>query len=327
MKNIIALLLALAMCFSLCACGKSEAVTNVEGLIDAIGEVSTESESAIIAAEEAYNALAKEEKTKVENYSVLTEARAALDDAIKAAEYEALKAPFVGTWISEFVGEKKITLNADGTGVPYDWTISEDGTKLTIGGEVGTVIIEDEYTKLLFVNSKDCYVRAEDYQEAYDRKFMAVEVTGENVKDYLGDPVLAGYELDAWGEVREGCTLYFLTSKVYEDGWVYIGCSDDFAVDIVYSFGFTMTHTLGPFSNIVTLGDSPNPVRIGDRAKGTLYYVREEYVAENYLSDTNGLDGHTELILTNGIEYTTATIFANNGSYNGVSFDYQDFLR
>ena len=37
MKKVIPLFLALLMCLSLCSCGKSEAVTNVEALIEAIG--------------------------------------------------------------------------------------------------------------------------------------------------------------------------------------------------------------------------------------------------------------------------------------------------
>ncbi len=79
MKKFIVLFLALAMCLSLCACGKSKAVANVEELIEAIGEVTIDSESAIAAAEEAYSALPEKEKDKVNNYAVLTAARENLD--------------------------------------------------------------------------------------------------------------------------------------------------------------------------------------------------------------------------------------------------------
>ena len=82
MKKIISLILALVMCLSLCACGKSEAVVKVEELISAIGEVSLESKDAIESAQEAFNALPEEEKAEVENYYVLVESH----DAFKQLE-------------------------------------------------------------------------------------------------------------------------------------------------------------------------------------------------------------------------------------------------
>lgn len=82
MKKIISLILALVMCLSLCACGKSEAVVKVEELISAIGEVTLESKGAIESAQEAFNALPEEEKAEVENYYVLVESH----DAFKQLE-------------------------------------------------------------------------------------------------------------------------------------------------------------------------------------------------------------------------------------------------
>ena len=88
MKKTISLLLILVMCLSLCACGKSEAVKNVEALIDALGEVTVDSEAAIVAAEEAYNALAAEEQSKVANAAKLTDARETFE-----------KLRYVGEWV------------------------------------------------------------------------------------------------------------------------------------------------------------------------------------------------------------------------------------
>ena len=73
MKKVISLVLALAMGVLLCACGKSEAVVNTEGLISAIGEVSLESKDAIDKAQKAFDALSADEKAEVENYFVLVE--------------------------------------------------------------------------------------------------------------------------------------------------------------------------------------------------------------------------------------------------------------
>lgn len=78
MKKTIAIILVLVMCVSLCSC-KSKDVKNVETLIDAIGEVTVNSEQAITDAEEAYASLDDDEKADVENYELLTSARADFD--------------------------------------------------------------------------------------------------------------------------------------------------------------------------------------------------------------------------------------------------------
>lgn len=74
MKKTISLLLALVMCLSLCACGKSEEVIAVEEKIASIGEITDDSTDAINDARDAYDALSDEDKAKVENASSLHEA-------------------------------------------------------------------------------------------------------------------------------------------------------------------------------------------------------------------------------------------------------------
>ena len=69
------LILWLMLLFLLCACGKSEAATNADTLILAIGEVSLESESAIVAAEEAVSALSEKDRNHIEYLHLLTSAR------------------------------------------------------------------------------------------------------------------------------------------------------------------------------------------------------------------------------------------------------------
>ena len=211
-------------------------MTNVEGLIGAIGEVTAESESAITAAEEAYDALPEEEKVKVENYAVLTAAK----DSLRELKIS----PIVGEWVNEVGKTKSISFSADGKfnvdGYEGTWDLNENGATLDIkiGGvspEI-SVIEEDGFVKLNlgFMDIFECYVRAEDYQDAFDKKFVAVDLSPENVKDYLGEPVRAGYLLDAWGEEDRTTPIYILTSNVYDDGLVYIGCGDDFIEDAPY---------------------------------------------------------------------------------------------
>ena len=75
MKRLLSLILALVMSFSLCACGKSDAVKNAEALIDAIGDITVNSGDSISLALDAYNALTAEEKAKVENLATLTSSK------------------------------------------------------------------------------------------------------------------------------------------------------------------------------------------------------------------------------------------------------------
>lgn len=75
MKKLVAIILVLAMCLSLCACGKSKNAVAAEKGIEAIGTVSLESGAAIAEAEALYAALTEEEKEEVENYAVLESAR------------------------------------------------------------------------------------------------------------------------------------------------------------------------------------------------------------------------------------------------------------
>lgn len=78
MRKAVALVLCAVMPLSLCACGKSKAIKSVEKSIASIGEVTLDSEAQITDARKAYDALSKEEKEGVKNYSALKEAEAQL---------------------------------------------------------------------------------------------------------------------------------------------------------------------------------------------------------------------------------------------------------
>lgn len=69
MKKFLSVVLVVVMCLSLCACGKSDAVKNVEAQIEALSAESTYKE--LNAVFELYDALEAEEKEKVENIDIL----------------------------------------------------------------------------------------------------------------------------------------------------------------------------------------------------------------------------------------------------------------
>ena len=96
LKKTAALVLCLVMLLSLTAC-KSSAVKNVETLIAGLGEITADSEAAVEAAEAAYAALSDSDKAQVETAQALTEARVALDAALKEAKRQAI----LGKWSLE----------------------------------------------------------------------------------------------------------------------------------------------------------------------------------------------------------------------------------
>lgn len=85
-RNNLKRVLCLALCFvlvmSLTGC-KSSAVSNTEKLISDVGEVTADSQAAVEAAEEAFNALSDGDKGQVENAEDLAAAREALDSALR----------------------------------------------------------------------------------------------------------------------------------------------------------------------------------------------------------------------------------------------------
>lgn len=79
MKKLSVLLLTLALMLLLVGCGKSEAVKSAEALIDAIGEVTLDSSSAILKAENAVAALSAEELDTLDGAETLQAARDSYD--------------------------------------------------------------------------------------------------------------------------------------------------------------------------------------------------------------------------------------------------------
>ena len=84
-KQLISILLILTLMLSLCGCGMSKEAKAAQALIDAIGEVSLDSESAIIAAEEAVAALSDKDRERLTGLETLKKAIAD-GDTVKAFE-------------------------------------------------------------------------------------------------------------------------------------------------------------------------------------------------------------------------------------------------
>ena len=102
----IAILIALSLL--LVACGKSEAVKNTESLISELDSISsTDDESKVIEAEEAYDRLTDKEKELVENKDDLITARETIDE-LKAEEEAAVNAIFEEYGLSSLLQEASV---------------------------------------------------------------------------------------------------------------------------------------------------------------------------------------------------------------------------
>ena len=254
MKKIIVLILVFILCLSLSACGKSEAVKNVEAMIDALGEITIESIDAIRAAEDAYEVLMPEEQKKVKNYETLTTAR---DRYYELA--------LVGEWCWSRVDLYDLTsnydrvdmiLNADMTGTDMigtvqehdvQWSVSDSCLKLEVEGEGGyfsfDVVEQDGKILVQIPDTPIEYIRRDDYVAMLDDAFLVVDTSKIALNEYFGFSFYENIEVDTWGEpTGHGDKRVRLTNRLYEQGWLYLNNDESFAIEVVYPEFHTETH-------------------------------------------------------------------------------------
>ncbi len=257
MKKVISLLLALVLCLSLCACGKSEAVKNVEAMIDALMgsiEYNVEEIEAIYAA---FAALSEKEQKKVRNYTDFSK----LSDDFYAASLVGTWYPFafdIGSLEERFSPPYYIVLNADHT---YESVAGEAGSttgtwevknkcltllglkelNTLIGGHGGkddialNICYEDGF---IFLNDDTQFIKyykEKDYFSILGDVLLAVDCANVNLSDYLGFTTFELYATDEWG-ARTGSVYdeIILKNLLYEDGWMYFGVSEDFQIEVLY---------------------------------------------------------------------------------------------
>ena len=190
MKKVLAVILLLAMCVSLAACGEkvNAAVAAAEGLITDIGEVTLEKEEAVAAAEAAYSALSEEDKAQVTNYPDLVAVRETLDALLlakaeeeAAAAYEAAKAVIVGKWVELFGFYEEVEL-------PYD-----EPLEITVNGEPKIIETYTDYqyraqgpSVLAFQPDDTCALDEESFSWRLDEDsvFLDEEIELKVIREY-----------------------------------------------------------------------------------------------------------------------------------------------
>lgn len=216
MKKVFSVLLILALCLSLCACGKSKAVSNVESLIGAIGEVTVDSEAAVVEAEEAYNALTDKEKEEVENYADLVSARAVLDEALEIARF---RQSILGEWVAIDSDTSIISFDENGNCLFEDFTTTyeTDGERIFVsilGMEFSFTLEEDE-DGILHLSSEEVadFVRREDWEHFQPVPPVPVEITTENWSEYFEIRECTKMAQNPFGEYTEVWTGFGLFLK------------------------------------------------------------------------------------------------------------------
>lgn len=343
MKKLLSLLLAFGLMLTLCAC-KSQEVKDAEALIAAIGEVSSDSEAAIVAAEAAVSALSDDDRGSVENAALLDEARAAYDTLC----YEALTEALVGRWVNEVMGDMYYNALEDTDCAPvndYDFYLNENGACI-VNGEDGSwslaadmqyvevnaagekttlrVFEEDGFTKLVGEvggNAAFGYVQEDDYAAAFEAKYAAVELNDDTFKDYIGEPIAMGEVAHPTDGVQ--VDTFFFPSKVYADGLVYLGCSNcEVEVMCATNKGNKTLYYGFPVYMCTLASDDYTPT-LGSSALGAMFYVKNDYVVNNSISE----EGCRVLELTNGI----TMVFDGYGKiydyfWGYVGADYNEYI-
>ena len=255
MKKAISLLLALVLCLALCACGKSEAVKNVEAMIDALMGATEYNVEEIEAIYTAFAELSEKEKKRVGNY----------DDFIKISdEYYAYA--IVGTWYpfafvidaleESFSPHYYIVLNEDYT---FESVAGKEGITtgtwevknkcLTLfglkelhtlstgwGDEGSDIAIHIAYEDgFVYLDAYHSYYKEDDYFSILGDVLLAVDCANVNLSDYLGFTTFELCAVDEWG-ARTGSVYdeIILKNLLYEDGWMYFGVSRDFQIEVLY---------------------------------------------------------------------------------------------
>lgn len=318
MRKHVWIALALALCLILSACGASEAVKNVEAQINALGEISAESETAIQEAEQAYNSLTEAEKGKVSNYDTLTAARNRLTEL-----------QLVGVWYYNSINywdfstptgdEIPLTLNADGTytefGYNGTWSVT-DGKVIT---EWSTLAIREEDGKTYLTwadegTSLPELISAQDYSELVDANFLVIDLAETDIQDVCGFYIQEFEERNDWDEPtgnRNICIM--LSSKLYDQGWYCYQTGDQVAIEVLIpeytqdwnSGGYTGSSTIEATTQTAYGFDSPvtfigyssekddysytssltaDQLSFG-RAKGKLYFVNKNFITQERWQD------------------------------------------
>ena len=331
LKKTFLFLLALLSVLSLTACGRPGHERTLSEVIEAIENyrlpgLQSEPNDRIDAAAGDGTVL-----VGIEDGSEEDEAEAEAEALRIAAEHEAAILSLTGEWselsdslplfrpIISWYGD--LVLKEDGTysseTTTGTWELNADRTQLTLRGSRGKTlvdIVEDgNYMKLSVPELHLNFLRSGELKAYINERFVTVRVNLDNVENYIGRPVNIGVILDEKDKPTNE-SAWVLSSPVYESGLVYYGRSENFYVTI-------QNNATG--SRMITIPYDTLPLTTGatfghfTEVKGTLVYIRAEYVAQNRMTDART----RTLTFTDGTTHTTSlTWYSDLASYSDWCF-------
>lgn len=309
MKKTIGMLLVMALLLCLGGCGMSAEAKQVTKLIEAIGDVTLESEAAITAAEEAYAALTDEQKAEVEIADYLPIYRNNYDILRQEADYQALCAALCGEWADlTRPGETAITLRSDGSAViedyDYTWTLNRNLQTVRFEGVSQIVMALGLYDDRPVLQNPDLMtcVKRDDWGDYWQERFVTVSVSPENAAEYIGEATDVGALPDAAGNETKD-RLFAFRSSAYDRGLVFFAAADDFLLE--YNAGRQLRGLIyKPYEAVPYGGGNVLGAMKLVRVEGTLCYIRAEYVASvDYDAET----ATRSITLTNGLVLDSST--------------------
>ena len=333
--------LAVAAALLLSGCGnkdmtlsqKIEALENwrVPGLVDEENDrLMMRRADAVAGGEDADGAVAN--AVAGENVDSSEKALAAAEEAERAAQERTMLAmqTLAGKWselsdslplfrpIVSWFGD--LELLEDGTyrsqTASGTWELSMDGMQITLRGSrgktVADIVQDGNYTKLSVPELHLVFLRKGELKKYIDERFVCVKITAQNVEDYISRPVNIGVILDEKDKPTDE-SAWVLGSAAYEKGLVYYGRSENFSLTIQKYQTASETAIL-PYDTL-SLTTGANFGRIMD-ARGTLVYVRAEYVTDNRMTDAR----------TRTITFTDGTTHTTSMTWYSDLANYADWL-
>ena len=197
-----------------------------------------------------------------------------------------------------------------------NWELSPDGTQIILYGSRGKTvvdIVEDgDYLKLSVPELHLNFLRSGELKQYIKERFVFSEISLDNVRDYIEKPVNIGVILDE-KDKPTGDSAWVLGSAVYKNGLVYYGRSEDFSVVLQNNATGSRTVII-PFDTLpLTTGASFGHFT---EARGTLVFIRAEYVTDNRMTDART----RTLTFTDGTTHTTSLTW-----YSDLA-DYSDWI-
>lgn len=274
-----------------------------------------ELEPEITAAIEAYRSLSPEEQEQLKSREATV--RNWENALAEAREYDA----YSGEWVDMLNPSSRFVLRNDGTYQsdtmePGTWNLSAGAEERKLYMQYGgnfRILVDDGVT--LLSEDKKLFAKASECDAYFDKHFVKVDITPENIREYIGDPVEIGYTVDEWGEPRD-TSVFAARSIAIGNGLVLLGWSEDFKYEIIENAPYGIeTYTYDEPYPVITCFLGNCSYSIGDRAMGTLTFVRSDYVRENTFSDSR-----RTVELSNGLVFKTYA-----GHWNDITAKYEDY--